>query len=196
MARGIQNREQLNQILKLEKDIYIKNGWGMGKFMRFLMGDVTISLYRYVRLLREAEYHRNQHGRYHRLLYIYYSRRKNKLGKKLGLEIWDNVFEEGLTIYHAGNIVVNGLAHVGKNCKLHGSNCIGNNGKTSPAPIIGNNVRLGVGAKVIGGVHIADYVTIAASAVVIRSCDIEGATLAGVPARVVKVTPPSSYHNE
>lgn len=82
---------------------------------------------------------------------------------------------------------MNGYTRVGKNCKLHGSNCIGNDGKTLAAPVIGDNVRLGVGAKVIGDIHIADNVTIAAGAVVIHSCEIKGATLAGVPAKVVKV---------
>ncbi|RHO88707.1 serine acetyltransferase [Ruminococcus sp. AF41-9] len=108
------------------------------------------------------------------------------MGIKLGIEIWDNTFDEGLTIYHAGNIVINGMSKIGKNCKLHGSNCIGNDGKSLAAPVIGDNVRLGVGAKVIGDVHIADDVIIAAGAVVIDSCDIKGATLAGVPAKVVK----------
>ena len=78
------------------------------------------------------------------------------------------------------------MSKIGKNCKLHGSNCIGNDGKSLAAPVIGDNVRLGVGAKVIGDVHIADDVIIAAGAVVIDSCDIKGATLAGVPAKVVK----------
>ena len=52
---------------------------------------------------------------------------------------------------------------------------------------MGDNVRIGVGAKIIGGVEIASNVTIAAGAVVIESCTIEGAILAGVPAKVVKV---------
>ena len=186
MKRGIQTKDQLKRILKLEKDIYLEKGWGMAKLMKIVTKDVSLSIYQYVCLLRKTEYHHNQKGLGHKLLYAWYRRRKNKLGTKLGFEIWDNTFEEGLTIYHAGDIVVNGLAHVGKNCKLHGMNCIGNNGKTAAAPTIGNDVRLGVGAKVIGGVHLADRITVAAGAVVVDSCDIEGAILAGIPARVVK----------
>ena len=48
-------------------------------------------------------------------------------------------------------------------------------------------MRLGVGAKIIGGVTIADDVTVAAGAVVIESCEIPGAVLAGIPAKCVKV---------
>ena len=74
-----------------------------------------------------------------------------------------------LTIYHAGNIVINGDVKAGKNCKLHGSNCIGNNGKEFKCPVLGDNVRLGVGAKVIGDVTIADNITIASGSVVVNS---------------------------
>lgn len=76
---------------------------------------------------------------------------------------------------------------MGKNCIFHGDNCIGNNGKNSECPRLGNNVRLGVGAKVIGGIRIADNVTIAAGAVVVDSCLIENAVLAGVPAKCIKI---------
>ena len=109
------------------------------------------------------------------------------MGRKLGIEMWENTFDSGLLIYHCGNIVINGGSRIGKNCKLHGSNCVGNNGKTLENPVIGNNVRLGVGAKVIGGVQLADDITVAAGAVVIHSCLVPGAVLAGIPAKCVKV---------
>lgn len=184
---GVHNKEQLKRALALEKELYLPKGWNKQKLLKFLTNDISFHLYRYVSYLRKAEYHHSQRGLYHKLLYVFYLRRKNTLGIKLGLDIRLNTFDEGLLIYHAGNIVVNGLARIGKNCKLHGSNCIGNNGKTGDVPTIGSNVRLGVGAKVIGGVYLADNITVAAGAVVIHSCDIKGATLAGVPARVVKV---------
>ena len=55
------------------------------------------------------------------------------------------------------------------------------------APKIGNNVDLGVGASVIGDVELADNIIVAAGAVVVKSCFTEGAVLAGVPAKVIKV---------
>ena len=97
----------------------------------------------------------------------------------------ENVFGEGLIIHHNGSIVVNGSSKVGKNCQLHGDNCIGNVGKSdslTDCPQIGNNVEIGVGAKVLGGIIIADNIKIGANAVVTKSFDEKGITLVGIPA--------------
>ena len=91
-----------------------------------------------------------------------------------------------LVIYHHGSVIVNGNARVGKNCCLHGDNCIGNDGKTNGTPVLGDNVELGVGAKVIGEITIANNITIAAGAVVVDSFLEEGITIGGVPARRLK----------
>ena len=112
--------------------------------------------------------------------------KKNRLGRKLGIECNEQTFEKGLVIYHSQEIVVNGLARVGANCHLHGNNCIGTDGITADCPIIGNNVVLGVGAKVLGGVRIANDITIAAGAVVVDSFLEPGVVIGGVPARIIK----------
>lgn len=98
------------------------------------------------------------------------------------------MFGKGLQIYHHGSIIVNGKARVGENCQLHGNNCIGNNGKTWGAPVIGNNVDIGFGAVIIGEIELADDIKVAAGAVVVKSCTVSGTTLAGVPAKPVKKT--------
>lgn len=124
---------------------------------------------------------------FYRLIYIYYLRKHNKNCIKYGLQIGHGVFDEGLLIYHTGNIVVNGYTKVGKNCHLHGSNVIGNIGPDDQTgcPVIGDNVMLGAGAMVLGKVRIADNIKIAAGAVVIHSFDEPGITIAGIPARKV-----------
>ena len=183
----IQTRRQVRAYLAEEKALYLPKG---SRLEWILTCDNRYHIYRYVRLLRLTEYHYNNRTNVlHKLLYALYSRRKNILGRKLGIEMWENTFDKGLLIYHAGNIVVNGGARIGKNCRLHGDNCIGNDGKTMDTPVIGDNVRLGVGAKVIGNVRLADDITVAAGAVVIHSCLIPGAVLAGVPAKCVKQPP-------
>ena len=99
------------------------------------------------------------------------------MGVFIGVEIPENVFGEGLIIHHNGSIVVNG--------QLHGDNCIGNVGKSdslTDCPQIGNNVEIGVGAKVLGGIIIADNIKIGANAVVTKSFDEKGITLVGIPA--------------
>lgn len=54
------------------------------------------------------------------------------------------------------------------------------------SPIIGDNCDIGVGAKIIGDITIADNVTIAAGAIVNKSCSQSNVVLAGVPAKVIK----------
>lgn len=140
---------------------------------------------KYLRLLRLDEYLSNQ-GKLFFLPKLFVRRWRNRLGVKLGFTICPNVFDKGLLIWHYGNIVVNGGAKVGKNCILHGDNCIGNNGDSNLSPIIGDNVDIGVGAKIIGNVYIANGCKIGAGAVVVHSCHTEGATLVGIPAKEVR----------
>ena len=108
------------------------------------------------------------------------------LGEKLGFTIHKNVFGPGLRIWHYGNIVVNAYARVGRNCTLHGDNCIGNDGFGSKSPRIGDNVDIGVGAKIIGDIQIASNVIIGAGAVVNKDFLEENIVIAGVPAKIVK----------
>lgn len=136
--------------------------------------------YKYVYYLRREENSRTK------IIRLWYRRKKNKLGEKIGFTIPAGVFGKGLHIWHIGNIVVNTNARVGDNCILHGDNCIGNNGISGECPVIGNNVDVGVGAKIIGNVKIADGVKIGAGAIVIKDCLRENATLVGVPAKEVK----------
>lgn len=181
----IKTREDLKRYLKTEKQFYVTDA-KQSKFEQIAVSEPLLYIHRFVKYLRREEYHHNNGGPYHKLMYIFCRRRRNRLGIKLGIEIWDNTFAEGLAIWHAGNIVVNGHSKIGRNCVLHGSNCIGNNGKDSACPVIGDNVRLGVGAKVIGDITLADNITVAAGAVVVHSFDEEGITIAGVPAKKVQ----------
>lgn len=149
-----------------------------------LLHEHEFYIWKYMKLLRREEYYAEK-GNF--ILSTFYRIRKNRLGRKLGYTIHKNVFGQGLRLWHYGNIVVNAEARVGKNCTLHGNNCIGNNGlPNGKSPIIGDNVDIGLGAIVIGDVRIANNVTIAAGAVVVRSVEEENVVVAGVPAKIVK----------
>ena len=100
----------------------------------------------------------------------------------LGYKIPPNCFGPGLMIYHHGEIIVNENVKVGSGCKLHGGNCLGNNGKTEDVPVIGDDLDLGIGAKIIGGVKLGNGVRIGANAVVTKSFEEDGITLVGIPA--------------
>ena len=166
------------KILKQEKKLYFPTKKRFYRCMIFHEHEYEI--WKFVRLLRLEE-HSNG------IIKYLYGRKKNKLGSKLGFMIPAGVFSEGLLIYHYGNIIINGYSKVGKNCILHGDNCIGNDGiEPDKAPCIGDNVDIGVGAKIIGDIKIANNITIGAGAVVVNSFDEEGIVIAGIPAKKIK----------
>lgn len=147
----------------------------------------SYALRKYLYYLRKQEYYINtaRGNKFKGIMGIYYERKKNKLGIRLGIEIGPNCFGKGLQIYHIGSIIVNSNVRAGENCKLHGGNCIGNNGKTLEAPCLGNNVDIGYGAAIIGPIEIADDVKIGANAVVNSSVLEKGKTCVGIPAKVI-----------
>ena len=182
----IETKQDLREFLAYEKPLYKSSSSRIQCVFSKLKAELKTYRWKYIKYLRKAEYYY-----YHRkdnvfslIMYIYYARKKNKLGLKLNLDVKEYVFDKGLVIHHTGAIVVNSCAKVGKNCILHGNNVIGNMGENTGAPTIGDNVRLGIGAKVLGDVYIADGVQIGAGALVIHSCYEKGALLTGVPATI------------
>lgn len=155
------------------------------KMRLYIIKDHWVVIRKYLSYLRQQEYYMAHYGFLGKLISLFYARKKNKLGLRLGFHIPANVLGIGATIYHHGAIVINGDAKIGKNCVLHGMNCIGNNGESKGAPVIGDNVDIGVGASIIGDIAIADGVKIGAGAVVIKNCIEPGATLVGIPAKQV-----------
>ena len=61
-------------------------------------------------------------------------------------------------------IIISGQARIGTNCTIFHQVTIGTNGKG--VPIIGDNVLIGAGAKILGPIRIGDNVKIGANAVV------------------------------
>ncbi len=178
----IKNKNELKKVLNVERTLYL----GLIKSHRIklrLLQDHDYLIWRFVKSLRYTEYHCNTH---HKVRYWLWQRRKNVLGGMLGITMWHNSVDCGLRIYHYGSIIINGHAKIGKNCKFHGDNCIGNKGDFNlSVPIIGDNVTVGNGAKIIGDVHIANGIKIGANAVVTKSFYEEGIVIAGVPAKKI-----------
>ena len=155
------------------------------RFLCRLLQDPLYLMVRYVRYLRLEEYHANApRSLWHTLCSFWMLRRKNVLGNRLGFKIPRNCIGPGLMIYHHGMVIVNENARIGENCSFHGGNCIGNNGKTEAAPVIGDGLDLGIGACVIGDVTLGNHVKVGANAVVTRSAQGDGITLVGIPARM------------
>lgn len=122
-----------------------------------------------------------------RNLSVYWHRaRKNRLGSRLGFIISAGCFDEGLTIWHYGSVIVNPKARIGRNCQIHGNCCIGNlRPDSQDSPIIGDNVDIGQSAQILGGIRIADGVKIGAGAVVVNDVLTPGVTVVGIPGKIL-----------
>lgn len=86
------------------------------------------------------------------------------------------------TIDHFGGIVISGYAKFGDNCRIRNGVVVGLQRVEDPgAPVVGNNVDIGTGAKLLGHIRIGDNVLIGANAVVIT--DVPNDSIAvGIPA--------------
>ena len=139
-------------------------------------------IWKYEILLRKLEYYTNCKNTPLFKPYLLYLKYKfHNLGIKLNFEIPLNVCGPGLWLTHIGPIVIH-AKRIGANCKIH--ICV-NIGKKDDIPTIGNNVYIGPGAKIFGGIEIADGIAIGANAVVNKSFLEPNISIAGVPAKKV-----------
>ena len=90
------------------------------------------------------------------------------LSRKTGIEILPStVIGPGFRMIHSYNITVNGGAVIGENVNMYKGSTIGiSGGRRGGIPHIGNNVQIGIGAVIIGGITVGDDVLIAPNAFV------------------------------
>lgn len=182
----IQNKYDLCEYMKQDMAFYYANS-KREQLIEWILNDPIYYIAKYIRLLRKEEYYFNTStNKWETFLYLFYLRRKNSLGNKLGFKIPKNCFGPGLTIYHHGEIIINENVKVGANCKLHGGNCIGNNGINNDVPMIGDSLDLGIGAKIIGNVTLGNNIRVGANAVVTKSFTEGDVILIGCPAHIKK----------
>ncbi|MCY1437043.1 Serine acetyltransferase [compost metagenome] len=100
------------------------------------------------------------------------------------------VVGRNFVIDHFGGIVISGYAQFGDDCRIRNGVVVGLKNVDEPtAPVIGNNVDIGAGAKVLGNIRIGNNVIIGSNAVVL--IDVPDNSLAvGVPA-TIKVRKPT-----
>jgi serine O-acetyltransferase len=90
-------------------------------------------------------------------------------------------------IDHGAGVVIGETTEIGDDCLLYQGVTLGGTGneKGKRHPTLGNRVVVGTGAKVLGGIRIGDDVKIGAGSVVVHPVP-DGATVVGIPGRVVK----------
>ncbi len=146
--------------------------------------------------LRHVEYYINtqKKGVFNKLLYLFYSYRLDRLRLKMQVSISPNVVGKGLFIPHwHGGIRINCIS-MGDYCIISSGVIIGNKRNQINRPIIGNNVEMAVGCKIIGKIKIGDNAIIAPNSVVIK--DITSNTIvSGIPAEIIKHIKPQLFPN-
>ena len=141
---------------------------------------------RFQRRLRKIEYYHNvlRGNLFCRIYLIFLEIIQHRTSTRLGFSIPKNVFGPGLCIVHYGTIVVSPKAKIGENCRIHPSTSVG---EYNGAPTIGNNVYIGPGAKIFGGICIGDNVAVGANAVV-NTDILSNVTVGGIPAKVISTS--------
>ncbi len=93
-------------------------------------------------------------------------------------------FGPGFVIVHSHGVVINGKVRGGAKVHLEHEVTLGDSG-AGACPVLGNDVYVGAGAKVIGPVSIGDGARVGANAVVVRDVEAD-TTVVGIPARPVR----------
>jgi serine O-acetyltransferase len=95
-------------------------------------------------------------------------------------------FGPGFVLIHPIGVVINSSVRGGRNVWLESSVVIGEN--RGAFPTLGDDIFVGSGAKIIGGVTLGNGARIGANAVVLKDVG-AGETAVGVPARVLARRP-------
>ena len=94
---------------------------------------------------------------------------------------------KGFFIDHGFGVVIGETSEIGDNVTLFQGVTLGGTGKETGKrhPTLGNNVVVGAGAKILGGITVGNNVYVGANAVVLKPVP-DNCTVVGVPGRCVK----------
>lgn len=177
----IQSKRDLRDWLSVERDKYYK-GNRLKSLIMYLIGYEPVIIWSFQKRLRITEYHYNCG---HRIRYYINFVVFNKMRIKYGINICLNSCGKGLKIMHLGSILINKYAQIGEDVSIHINTAIVAHGISDAAPVIGNDVVIGVGSTLVGGIRIADGIAIGANSLVNKSFEEQGIAIAGVPAKKI-----------
>lgn len=89
---------------------------------------------------------------------------------------------EGFCPIHSYSTIINGGARIGRNCTVY--HCVTIGVEKSGVPVIGDNVTIGAGAILMGGIRIGNNVKIGAGAIVVDDVP-DNSTVVCQKARVI-----------
>jgi len=92
-------------------------------------------------------------------------------------------FGPGFVMSHCQGVVISGTVRAGSNIVIEHQVTIGS--AHDHSPILGNDIFIGAGAKIIGAVVVGNNTKVGANAVVVDDVP-DGATVVGIPAKVVR----------
>ena len=93
----------------------------------------------------------------------------------------------GFVVMHPVGVVINGNAVIGENVIIQSDVVIGAARRLAgKSPVIGSNVEIGTGAKILGDITVGNNVVVGANAVVVKDVP-DGAVMMGIPAKVVSI---------
>lgn len=92
-------------------------------------------------------------------------------------------FGPGFVLIHSQGVVINGSVRGGRRVFIEHQVTIG--AEKQQSPVLGDDVFIGAGAKVIGAVTLGSGSRVGANAVVVHDVP-AGATVGGIPARVLR----------
>jgi serine O-acetyltransferase len=165
----------------LVSDLKAKANWLYGSaerrdIVKTLLTDGTPSMILY-RLMQAT-----QHGKLGLLAMVF-----NKLNVFSSCIIGRGAeFGPGFVLIHSQGVVINGSVRGGRDVKIEHQVTIG--ADRAQSPVLGDDIFIGAGAKILGSIRIGSHVRVGANAVVVKDVP-DNVTAVGVPARYISRTP-------
>ena len=187
----------MNMYLREDKRVNI-DAYGGGKiaYIKHLLGHTDAwRTYKYLKVLRHYEYHYNAlkiasnpilHF-IHKFSAVYYKLKLSRTSARCNVNICrPNSVGYGFRATHVnGGIIIN-CESMGNYCTVNSGVVVGVKTSAVKAPVIGNNVELATGCKIIGNVVIGDNVIVAPNSVVVKDVE-QNTVVSGVPAKFLKM---------
>lgn len=133
--------------------------------------------------MRVASYYKKKNIIYkpfYAISFFFHLHYKNKYGVELSIGLKVGA---PFKIAHIPGIIINPKATIGNYVQIMQNVTIGST-RGKGVPIIGNNVLICAGAKIVGDVKIGNNVVVGANAVVVNDIP-DNSVVAGVPARII-----------